>query len=492
MKNKGYKWGVTIVFTCLIALCIFSDKPLAEEINDFDVAQGWDVQEYTSDLNIPLDKIFIQNDDSERNIGNGDEKIRRAFMNFANIGNSTFRAVKTLHLEHGVTYKFNWRFGIVTQGKATASVDFNGKTFTTSKEPWDSYAYTITPTADMDYIITMTFNAPKVTNVFMMVGYDVDSKDSKGVEIIKKGQPVTVHYLNENDQKLAASEVIEGNVGESYETKARAISGYKLKKTVGNPKGEFTETGQTVSYIYEPIEDDLKTAGKVTIRYVDEQGTKLAPDKILTGKIDESFQAEIKEIDGYLATKISSSMGTFQTEDQVIEIVYKKKTANQDSNVIVKFLDKNDEEIAKPLILTGQLGTEYKAQPKEIDGYKLVEIPENQTGIFTKNTESVIYKYEKEDASSKEVNKGNVKKIDPSDPSDSSNQGSKENKNNTKKEEITVKPVADKSPAEKQQKKQQLPTTGDESGELFIFIGLILAITGFVTWKKKTRDEKGA
>ncbi|EUJ28564.1 hypothetical protein [Listeria grayi] len=185
MKSKKYQWGAAILVTFIAVLLLFPADSLAAS-DDFDVAKGWDVEEYTSDLNIPLDKVFIEDSGAKRDIGNGEEKINRAFLNFANIGNSKFRAVKTLPLKHGVTYKFKWRFGMVTTGKATAAVDFNGKTFTSSKEPWDVYEYTITPTADMDYKITMSFVAPKVTNVFLMVGYDVDPDGSKGIKVIKK------------------------------------------------------------------------------------------------------------------------------------------------------------------------------------------------------------------------------------------------------------------------------------------------------------------
>lgn len=489
MKSKKYQWGAAILVTFIAALLLFPPDSLAAS-DDFDVAKGWDVEEYTSDLNIPLDKVFIEDSGAKRDIGNGEEKINRAFLNFANIGNSKFRAVKTLPLKHGVTYKFKWRFGMVTTGKATAAVDFNGKTFTSSKEPWDVYEYTITPTADMDYKITMSFVAPKITNVFLMVGYDIDPDGSKGIKIIQKGKPVTAHYVNEDNQKIADSEVIEGNIGDAYTCMARAIPNYKLKEVAGKDKGKITETTQTVRYIYEPVKEEKKTAGKVTIKYVDEQGKQVAADKILTGKINTAFQAEIKAVPGYIATHISSSMGIFQTEDQIIKVVYKAVKPTENSNVIVKFLDKQGKEIAVPVILTGKLGAEYKAQPKELKGYRVTGIPKNQTGIFTKDTQSVIYQYEKE---SKKDNEKDPKKPDPD--KHESNGNGQSGKKPIKRTDISTNTIGEsKQPAKKPVKQDSshlLPSTGDSTWDLFLFIGLVVMGTGLITWKKKIRDEKG-
>ncbi|MFA1823018.1 MucBP domain-containing protein, partial [Virgibacillus oceani] len=43
--------------------------------------------------------------------------------------------------------------------------------------------------------------------------------------------------------------------------------------------------------------------------------------------------------------------------------------------------------------LTGNIGDPYEAQPKDIDGYELVEVPSNETGEFGEEPQTVTYVY---------------------------------------------------------------------------------------------------
>ena len=68
-----------------------------------------------------------------------------------------------------------------------------------------------------------------------------------------------------------------------------------------------------------------------------------------------------------------------------------------ESQVNVQYIDQETQE---PLIdsiqISGYAGAEYHSNAKIIDGYRLVEIPENASGHFTDTDQTVIYKYQKE------------------------------------------------------------------------------------------------
>ncbi|MBC2254934.1 hypothetical protein HCB46_05565, partial [Listeria ivanovii] len=96
--------------------------------------------------------------------------------------------------------------------------------------------------------------------------------------------PVTVKYVDESGTKLADDTILNGKVDETYNTTAKTIENYQLKETPANQTGTFTSEPQTVTYIY-----TLNDGAPVTVKYVDESGTKLADDTILNGKVDETY-----------------------------------------------------------------------------------------------------------------------------------------------------------------------------------------------------------
>jgi hypothetical protein len=66
----------------------------------------------------------------------------------------------------------------------------------------------------------------------------------------EKGK-VTIQYLDRNENYLAESEVITGNLGESYETTAKEITGYTLGDPPINAAGVFEEEEIFVNYVYD-------------------------------------------------------------------------------------------------------------------------------------------------------------------------------------------------------------------------------------------------
>lgn len=60
---------------------------------------------------------------------------------------------------------------------------------------------------------------------------------------------VTVTYVDEDGEELADSEELTGEEGESYETEAADVDGYKVKEVNGDEEGEYGEDNATVEYV---------------------------------------------------------------------------------------------------------------------------------------------------------------------------------------------------------------------------------------------------
>lgn len=76
----------------------------------------------------------------------------------------------------------------------------------------------------------------------------------KKVETPVETGTVIVKYVDENGQSLTKDSSLSGNIGETYTSEAKEIDGYTLTATPENAAGKFTETEQTVTYIYKKVE----------------------------------------------------------------------------------------------------------------------------------------------------------------------------------------------------------------------------------------------
>lgn len=183
----------------------------------------------------------------------------------------------------------------------------------------------------------------------------------------------------------------------------------KLPKTLesGDTLNYFAITGNVLDPVAYPGQESYKMAGpftpiekaKIQVNFVDESNQPLDSAETFTGKLGENYSTTPKTIDGYqLKTTPSNATGVYTTNTEVIEIdyVYEKIPA-QGENVTVQYIDEaTNEELTQSVILSGQIGASYQSEPKDIDGYELIEIPTNQAGTFSADAQTVVYKYKKE------------------------------------------------------------------------------------------------
>ncbi|EAG5528649.1 class 1 internalin InlJ [Listeria monocytogenes] len=208
-----------------------------------------------------------------------------------------------------------------------------------------------------------------------------------------KGEDVTVHYLDDKGEKLAADEVLSGNLDDPYTSSAKDIPDYTLTTTPDNATGTFTTTSQSVTYVYTK---NIVAAEPVTVNYVDDTGKTLAPSETLNGNVGDTYNATAKQIDGYtLSAEPTNTTGQFTSSAQTVNYIYTKNPAPEKGVVEIHYVDEDNKQLNSATEISGTVGDNYTTEPKTIDGYTLTTTPDNATGTFNTSSQTVTYVYTK-------------------------------------------------------------------------------------------------
>ena len=221
---------------------------------------------------------------------------------------------------------------------------------------------------------------------------------------------VTIEYVDLEGNEIHASQTISGNVGDSFDASTDqyklSIDGYTLdgSQLPENSKGVFSETAQTVTYIYTK---NLIPAADVTIEYVDIEGNEIHPSQTISGNVGESYDASTKNyqlvIEGYTLDESQlpeNSKGVFSETAQTVTYIYTKNLIPA-ADVTIKYVDIEGNEIHPSQTISGNVGESYDASTKNyqlvIEGYTLDEsqLPENSKGVFSEIAQTVTYIYTK-------------------------------------------------------------------------------------------------
>ncbi|EPW0969714.1 class 1 internalin InlJ [Listeria monocytogenes] len=304
-----------------------------------------------------------------------------------------------------------------------------------------------------DYTLTTT--PDNATGTFTTTSQSVTYVYTKN---IVAAEPVTVNYVDDTGKTLSPSEILNGNVGDTYNATAKQIDGYTLSAEPTNVTGQFTSSAQTVNYIY--TKNPAPEKGVVEIHYVDENNKQLSSATEISGTVGDNYTTEPKTIDGYtLTTTPDNATGTFNTSSQTVTYVYTKNIEVAEP-VTVNYVDANGKTLAPSETLNGTIGDTYKATTKQIDGYTLSAEPTNATGQFTSSAQTVNYIYTKNTNIDQPLPDKKPTNTTPTKPS------------NLKTTE--VKKASD-----------SLPKTGDSTPWKSALLGVLLSSTALVIWKKK-------
>ncbi|EDN9499318.1 lmo2396 family class 1 internalin, partial [Listeria monocytogenes] len=278
------------------------------------------------------------------------------------------------------------------------------------------------------------------------------------------GAPVTVKYVDADGNELATSDTLNGKIDAPYQTSAKSLSGWTVKTTPNNATGVFTNSKQTVTYVYEKAD-----GAPVTVKYVDADGNELATSDTLNGKIDAPYQTSAKSLSGWtVKTTPNNATGVFTNSKQTVTYVYEKADG---APVTVKYVDADGNELATPDTLNGKLDTSYAVTAKNLSGWKLTATPSNANGVFTTDAQTVTFVYAKQEDDPKK--------------DDKTPNNTKPDTNKTPIKINENKPTASKVTTIKRQTK--LPKTGDTQQDSILFglMGTCFVLLGIYSISKK-------
>ena len=219
-------------------------------------------------------------------------------------------------------------------------------------------------------------------------------KDSAGNEIatvftpyiiVNYAQDVTVKYVDANNQPLAEDTILSGLDGDSYQAPTKTFTGYHLRATPENAQGTFSDTAQTVTFIYD------MTTSTVTVHYQDKAGNTIQPDTQTTEQVGKAYQVEAPTLLGYkYSSTTGNATGTY-TEDP-IEVTFIYDEVN--STVTPHYQDTTGKTIQADTQTTGRVGTDYQTEAPAILGYNYNSTVGNTTGAYTEDPIEVTFVYD--------------------------------------------------------------------------------------------------
>ena len=214
-----------------------------------------------------------------------------------------------------------------------------------------------------------------------------------------------VQYLeHETEKELLPEKITSEKIGKLYNVSAESILGYTQISTVGNTTGKY-ENGEIVVKFY------YKQNAQVKVNYIQRntintEGTEtqeptieetLLESKTSAGLVGEVFKASSKNFDNLLLVEKPENE-TVRMQPEEIELNYyyspvqvepeKGKVVEKHINIVTNSVIENKEH-------EFNVGEQYKIEPKEFDGFDLVEtkLPTNAEDTATNGIIEVNYYY---------------------------------------------------------------------------------------------------
>ncbi len=135
---------------------------------------------------------------------------------------------------------------------------------------------------------------------------------------------------------------------------------------------------------------------KYTVKYLDENGTAIASEKIASGIVGTSVTETAETVEGYTLQSPSPHSISLDKDSSknVIEFTYKKDVLKV--GYVVKYLDENGNPIAKEKTGLGTIGTDITEEKVTIEGYTFVGTsPRTITLNADKDKNIIVFDYKK-------------------------------------------------------------------------------------------------
>jgi LPXTG-motif cell wall-anchored protein len=169
-----------------------------------------------------------------------------------------------------------------------------------------------------------------------------------------------------------------------------------------------TKTQNAFFKIFIPY-DNLQTAGDLTVKYLNIDGTPIQADQVITGKLTSDtydLTAETTSLTGYTYDHVDGGdlTGAYTTEPQTISLYLTKDatkpvtpvtppvvTPTTTVTVTTHYVDQNGQSLHADQIQTGQAGDHYTTAALALPNYTLTATPANASG--TLGTADVVVTY---------------------------------------------------------------------------------------------------
>ena len=229
----------------------------------------------------------------------------------------------------------------------------------------------------------------------VLVEYVYRRKDAGSVKVN--------HIEAGTGEVLHSPSVLDGSrkLGLAYTTNSENINFYDLVGVPANANGIFTVGEQVVNYEY-----TRKNAGDVVVRHLSKyDGSELIQREVLdgSGKLGLTYTTNAADIDYFEIDTIPSNKdGVYTTLPQTVDYIYRRKNAG---SVKAVYVDEEGNELANSEVLSGveNAGLPYNTVAKSITHYELVSMPNNASGVFSENEQTVTYVYRRKNAGSVKV-----------------------------------------------------------------------------------------
>ena len=196
--------------------------------------------------------------------------------------------------------------------------------------------------------------------------------------------------------EVDSTEYIYGHEGDSYKTEEKKFESYVLVETSNNTEGTMettvSEDGTIGITIYVKYYYAHPSSGVVEKPIDIMTGELIEKETIYEGYEGDSYKTTSKEFEGYdlVESKLpENAEGTMTLDEIEVKYYYIRKI-----KITVEYLEVGtDKKLAENEEINGHEGDSYIANSKDINGFTLVESPENATGTMGKTNIKVTYRY---------------------------------------------------------------------------------------------------
>lgn len=182
--------------------------------------------------------------------------------------------------------------------------------------------------------------------------------------------------------------ILDENKTKTHNNVTRNILNNKLKQGKHVLRLFYLERAGGISNLKTRF--NLQSSG-IKIRHIDRESGNILSEEYVAGEVGKNIRTNSKEIENYeLVERPQNEEFELKEEEQIVNYYYSRKY-----KIISRYIDINsNKEIESSIETIGLVNSNYDTIEKSIDGYVLTKIPDNKSGIITKNDE-VKYLYKK-------------------------------------------------------------------------------------------------